>query len=327
MPSTKRRSVKKPIIVCGQCKLEVREEEESDIQCDKCAKTFHSLCTKLDKRQYERLIENESEEYVCHLCDESDGSLRKELTLIKTKLNKLDQLDTLQQSMTFMSQQFDDIMRGIAENNKKLLIVQKENQNLKAEINDLKKTVKLLNDDRVKNNCIVNGIDHFENMKAVDAIISVMNHVGVDLKADEVDDAFFIKRKPNQKKQSMVVKLNSTKSKQKIMSSKPKLKENEATKTVYINDYLSKETLGLLNHAQSLKTVGYRGVYARAGRVYAKMSELSRPKLIHSADDVDNLLLEATTARSRGRRSVRYEVEEEPGDSDVQPNSEYLSPS
>lgn len=139
MRSSKRRSIKKPKILCGQCKLEVEEEEDSDIQCDKCAKTYHSLCTRLDKRQLQYLMENESEEFVCHLCDGSGENLTSELLLIKTKLNKLDQLDTLQQSMTFMSQQFDEILKGIGENNKKLLTVQKENKNLKAEIDELKK--------------------------------------------------------------------------------------------------------------------------------------------------------------------------------------------
>lgn len=327
MPPSKRRSIKKTKILCGHCKLVVEEEEDDGIQCDKCAKTYHSLCTKLDKRQLQYLVENESEEFVCHLCNGSGDNLTNELLLIKTKLNKLDQLDTMQQSMAFMSQQFDEIVRGIAENNKKLLIVQKENKNLKAEINELKKTVKFLNDDRVRNDCLISGVDNAGDLNAVDALVSVMKNFGVEMKAEEINDAFFIKKKPNQKTQSMVVKLNSTKSKQKLLSAKPKLKENESTKAVYVNDFLSRETLGLLNHAQSLKTVGYRGAYARGGRVYVKKSDISRPKLIHSADDVDNLLLEATTARDRGRRSARHIAEEDPGDSDADLNSQYLSPS
>lgn len=330
MAPAKRRSLKKPQISCGQCKRAMEEEDEDGFQCDKCAKTFHSLCTGLDKRQLQYLVENEREEYVCRLCDGSDGSanqLKKELSLIKTKLNKLDQLDAVQQSVAFMAQQFDEVVKGIAENNKKLLILQKENKNLKAEVNELKKTVKFLNDDRVKNDCLVSGLEKIGDLNAVDVLVTVMKNVGVDFKADEVDDAYFTRKRPDQKKQSMVVKLNSHKSKQKLMSAKPKLKDNEATKGVFINEFLSRQTLGLLNHAQTLKTVGYRRVYVRGGKVYAKMNETSRPKLIHSADDVDSVLLAATTARGRGSQSIRYTAEVDPCDSDADLNAQYLSPS
>lgn len=60
MPTTSRRSVKNKAILCGQCKMEVKEEEES-IECDKCAKTYHVICTRLDKRQFAHLQKNESE--------------------------------------------------------------------------------------------------------------------------------------------------------------------------------------------------------------------------------------------------------------------------
>lgn len=328
MPPKKRRSINKPKILCGQCKLEVKEEEDGDIQCDKCAKTFHSLCTKLDKRQFEHLMANESEQFICHLCDGGNESVKSELLLIKTKLNKLDrldQLDSLQNSVSYMSQQFDDMMKALADNNKKLLVVQKENKNLRAEINNLKDTVKYLNDERVKNDCLVTGIEKVENMNAVGAVVSMMNKVGVDLTAGDIDDAHFMYKKPNQKKQTMVVKFNSAKAKQKLMASKNKLREKDETKNIYVNDFLSRETLALLNHAQSVKTIGYRRVYARFGRVYVKMNEFSRPKLIRCADDVDNLLLEGAT--TSGRRLMRPAVEENLEESDADANTEYLSPS
>lgn len=324
MPQKSRRSIKIPKVLCGQCKLEVREEEEESIQCDKCEKTYHSLCSMLDKRQYKHLMDNESEEYICHLCNESGGNIKNELMLIKTKLNKLDQLV---ESMTFMSRQFDEILKGIAENKKKLDVVQKENNALKTELNDLKKTVKILNDNRVKNDCLVSGVESDDKTSAADVMITAMKNIGVDLKAEEIDDAYFLKS--NNSKKNMVVKFVSIKSKQKIMSAKPKLRDNEAMKNVFVNDFLSKETLTLLNHAKTLKTVGYRRVYATSGRVYVKKSELSKPKLIRNAEEVDDILLEATTNRSRSRRSTNLaavnvgESNESDGENDVQ----YLSPS
>lgn len=81
------------------------------------------------------------------------------------------------------------------------------------------------------------------------------------------------------------------------MSTKPKLKEYSDTKDVFVNDFFSKETFNLLNYAKSLKEVGYRRVYPMACKLYTKMRELSRPKLIKSVGEVDSLLLESTKKR------------------------------
>lgn len=312
MPQTSRRSIKTKKIICGQCKLEAKEDEEETIQCDKCLITYHALCTKLNKRQYKRLMENENEEFVCHVCDESGGDVQRELSEIKkqlTQLDKLNQLDAMQQSMTFMSQQFDDILKGIAENKKQLDAVVKENGVLKREVDELKKTVKYLNDNRVRNDCLFSGVEICGG--AVESVIKLMESVDVTLSANEFEDAYVIGKNKNAAKTSIVAKFTTKSSKQKIMSAKSKLNQKEETKNVFINDFLGKETLELLNHAKSLKTVGYRRVYASNGKVFVKMGELSKPRVIHSADEVDKLLLESTRVRKSFQRTVRADISEE----------------
>lgn len=330
MPKSGRRSIKNPKIFCEQCKLVVKEEEsDNSIQCDRCSKTFHSLCTKLNKRQFEQLMDDENIEYICHLCCESgeneNSNINSELNLIKTKLNKLDQLDDMHKSMMFMSKQFDELLKGVTENKKKIDAVQKENKMLKAEISELKQSVKMLNDSRVKNDCLVNGVENVGDATAVDTIITIMKKVEVDLKPEEIDAAYFLKKKNNTKKQTIVVKCNTFKTKQALMAAKSKLMEKEETKSIYVNDFLSRETLALLNHARTLNTVGYRRVYVHGGRVFTKRSELSKPKLIRCAEEVDELLLEATTNRSR--RSKQFIHVDSGDDSDVERGAEYLSPS
>lgn len=61
------------------------------------------------------------------------------------------------------------------------------------------------------------------------------------------------------------------------------------------------------------------------GKVCVKMSELSKPKLIKSADEVDQLLLESTKGTSR--RSQRYQKENDGGSDEDHGNDDYLSPS
>lgn len=299
MPRPSRQSAKPKKINCGQCKLQVEEEEDDTIQCDKCLITYHALCTKLDKRQYNKLINDENEEFVCHVCNnESGGNVKSELTAIKTQLNKLNQLDDMQESMMFMSKQFDEIIKGIAENKKKLDTVQNENKILREEVDDLKKTVKFLNDNRVRNDCLVSGIEVPEGKTAVESVIKLMESVDVNLNTNDFEDAYVIGKNKKEKKQTVVAKFASKSSKMKVMSAKPKLIENEATKNIFINDFLGKETLALLNHAKSLKAVGYQKVYAARGKVFVKLGESSKPKIINNADEVDKLLLNSTGGRS-----------------------------
>lgn len=319
-----RRSGKINEIFCGQCKLVVNEEEDDFIECDQCSKIYHVLCTKLDKRKYEHLLKHTTEEYVCHVCD-SSGTLKNDLSDIKRELKKLDQLSVLHETMTFMSKQYDDILKGVAENKKKLEIVQKENKFLKAEVESLKNSVKFLNDQRVKHDCLIRGVEAKAGSSAADTILKLSSDAGVVLQPESIEDAYFIKNKNssqnNNKKHMIVVKFNSKQSKEKLMSVKPKLKENENTKDVFVNDYLSRETLSLLNYAKALKNVGYRAVYPVGGRVFIKRSELSKPRVIRSEAEVDSLLLEASIKKPNNRRSQQAAVED-----DEEANDMYLSP-
>lgn len=302
MPKSSRRSLKNKKIICAQCKLCIVEENEESIECDKCNKNFHVVCTSLDKRQFEYLLKNEREEFVCHLCENNKSnnfSVKEELSDIKQELKKLDQLSVLNETMTFMSKQFDDLIRGVAENKKKVESLQKENKELKTEVKMLRDSVKFLNDQRVKNDCLLSGIEASDGESAVDAVLKFTKEVGVEINEESISDAYFLKNKnPANNKKSVVIKLNTKKSKEKLMAVKPKLREAEKTKKIYVNDYLGRETMNLFNYAKSLKKIGYRSIYVFEGRVFTKMSELSRPKLIRSVEEVDELLLKATTYRA-----------------------------
>lgn len=314
MPAKSHRSVKDNQIICSHCKLVVNEEEEDSIECDKCRKNYHVLCTKLDKRTYTHLLKNPKEEYVCHHCQntESSGTIESELAIIKTELKKLDQLSVLQETMNFMSKQYDDILKTVAENKKQINAIQKENKNLKTEIKTLKESVKQLNDQRVKNDCLVIGMQITENMSAVDAIIKLSNETGVEINKEHINEAYaFKKRNVSGNKQTVVVKCNSQATKAKLMSMKKKLRENEETKSVYINDFLSKETLSLLNYAQTLKKIGYRAVYSVGERIFVKRSEMSKPRWMRNEEAVDELLLEAATHKQHTTRGPDYATAEE----------------
>lgn len=328
--TTARRSIAKKKTNCDQCKYEIKEELEDYIQCDKCGKNYHSQCTKLSRREFERLLKNESEMYTCHCCDEG-GDLRNELKTIKTelkKLEKLEKLDQLTESITYMSAKFDEVFKDVQENKSKIKEIEKENKKLKNEIKTLKESVKYLNNDRVKNDCVISGLTLDDNVKPIDAVVDLSKKVGLEINTNAIDDVYFVgNKKQSNEKRTIVVKFASKLHKDKLMSAKPNLKENVLTKTVYVNDFHSKETLNLLYYAKSLKSIGYQHVYARNGKVFCKKSNISRQLFIKCEDDVDKMLLEATTNKHWQRRSTvqNRELEVE-SDDDGEDGATFVSP-
>lgn len=309
--------------------MEVKENKEESIECDKCGRIFHAVCTKLDKRQYDRLLKNSEEEYVCHLCDNDDNTaatVGEELRRIQSKLNKLDQL---QESINFMSSKFDEVIKGITENKKKIQNIEKENKNLKSEIKLLKQSVKMLNDQRVKNDCVVSGIVVNNEASAAETVIELSKTVGVEIQKETIDEAYYLRRKNlSNPTTSLVVKFNSKSAKEKLMSVKSNLKKNETTKSIYVNDFLSKESLELLNYAKTLRSVGYQSIYSHAGRIYAKKSDITKPRLIKSEEDVDSILIEATTNKFHNRRVSHMQpiIPEDSDGSEEDAQSQFISP-
>lgn len=290
-------------IICIQCKTQVLESEEA-LQCDNCLKTLHFICNKLDKKQYDRLVKNPSLEYKCHFCEpaESMSVCASDLTEIKTKLN---QLDEIRETMHFMSSQYDSILKGVAKNQKEIKTLKKENGTLREEVKNLKSTVKFLNDVRVQNDCIINGVKADDTDKAMDVVLKLAEKTGADICEDDVDDVYFINRHNNHYKnkgsdlKSVVVKFANKKSKRVFMQEKSKLKQNEDLKNVFINDFLSKESMELFNYAKSLKQVGFSFVYTRGGNVFVKKDSNSKQICLKSLDGVDKLLCKTAGGAKR----------------------------
>lgn len=334
MPTNKaRRSLAiKQKLLCNHCENEIKEESDDFIECDKCGEYFHFKCSKLSKKEFESLLKNEKEIFNCHLC-KGDGAIRKELNTIKTelkKLEKLEKLDQLTDSINFMSAKFDEVFKDVAENKKKIAEVQKENKKLKTEIKNLKTSVKILNDYRVQNDCVIRGIKVDVKENAMDAVVNLSKDIGVDLEPNAVNAAYFLRAKKESEdgKKSVVVKFSSKFHKERLMAAKSKLKENVSTSEVFVNDFHSKETMNLFYYAKSLKTIGYQYIYVRNGRVYCKKSEIAKQQLIRDEDDVDNMVLEATTNKHWKRRSLvsSRKVDDTNSSDDGDDRAAFLSP-
>lgn len=295
-------------------------DSDGSIQCDSCERTYHPQCTKMDKREFEKLVDDDSQEFNCHLCNKS--TFESDLSAIKEKVN---QLDDINKAIQYMSSQYDEILRGVKVNKKKIDKLEKENKNMKEEITKLKSSVKFLNDARVQNDCIINGITSTE--PAVNVVLNIATQMKCSLSEEKIEDAYFVgvNKGANQNK-SIVVKFRDQKNKKMFMDKKAKLKESNEMKNIYINDYLSKESLEIFNYAKSLKATGFKFVFYKGNKLYAKKNENSRPLLIKNREDVDKLLLNCATGGSERARGRIILPDDDSSNDDEASENNFMSP-
>ncbi|KAI8119868.1 hypothetical protein CVS40_8785 [Lucilia cuprina] len=321
MPSNVRKSInnQKKIISCLQCETPVLESDEA-IECDLCKKTLHLLCTKLNKVEIEEVMNDDSLDFKCQFCEPTNDGNAEFKTILK-------EMKEMKETIKFMSSQYDDILRGVKKNTQNIKSLQKENKNLK-DVKKLKSSIAFLNDIRVKNNCIINGIKTEGKSNAVDIVLDIAKKSGAEISEDKIEDAYFIGRKNDKDKSSVVVKFLDHKSKMAFIKEKRKLREMEEMKNVFVNDFLSKESLEVLKHAKSLKTVGFKYIYTIAGKVFVKQMDGSRQIRVRSMDDVDGLLMKfaaGTSKRTYGRSGVYDNIDDEDDDDD-KPGACFMSP-
>lgn len=268
----------------------------------------------------ERLLNDSSIDFLCHFCQpiENNGDGMK--TLLK-------EMREMKETMGFMSSQYDAILKGVKRNTESIKTLQNENKSLREDVKHLKSTVAFLNGERVKNDCVINGIKLSEEVNPVDMVMDVARMTGAGIRKEEIDEAYFTRRDKQANKASLVVKFTNKKSKTEFMRDKKKLHEIEGMKAVYVNDFLTKENLDLLRHAKSLRAVGFKFVYVQNGKVMAKKQEKAKAIWMKSMDDIDNMLSKMTVGRRLNLSRNAEDGEMVDDDDDDDDGAGFLSPS
>ena len=137
-----------------------------------------------------------------------------------------------------------------------------------------------------------------DNATAVNSVLELAKGIGVNIGPENINDAYFLRKTGTSDKKRVAVKFSNKQSKDKLMSLKPKLKENKNLSAAFVNDFLTKETLDLLNYVTALKNVGYSFVFARSGRIFYMKSETSRAQVVRCEEDLDKLILSATNSQT-----------------------------
>ncbi|KAI9581542.1 hypothetical protein GQX74_012867 [Glossina fuscipes] len=107
--------------------MQVKEGEDENIQCHKCLEIYRVLSTKLNKRQFNRLLNNNNDKFLCQMC---------------------------------------------------------------REVDELKKAVKYLNPNMLRNHCAISGTEVGGN--AVEAVMKLMEKLDVPLTANDFEGAYIM---------------------------------------------------------------------------------------------------------------------------------------
>lgn len=132
--------------------------------------------------------------------------------------------------------------------------MKRENKSLKYQEKTLETAVRVPNNNRVRNDCVISAHQVVPFMNLRDTV-EVANDNGIVLDSHAIKEAYYLTKKcdKNEVSKTLVVELK-----------------------VYVHDYLNKQTLALWNHSKELKSVGYQHVNIRNGKVDSKKSKQSK---------------------------------------------------
>lgn len=284
---------------CGKCN-KCLKNGDMNVDCDNCGLWFHMKCCKLNKSQLEAIRTKKSFQWSCEKCEvltrSHELTSEDKINIIFDKMSKLDiieekvsKIDDMEKTLDFLSKRYDDFEEKLQDASKEAKQVKGDVSSVKNEMNKLKTSVKILNDERIRNELVIRRVqlESDEQQSIVDFVESIMVTLGLAIRRN----VFACNLSKNGSGgASIFVKFYHHEDKMQVMRAKKNLKAHEEYKNLLMFDILGPETLELFNHAKLLKSQGYYAVFTLGSRVMAKMMENGRPMIIKDRNHVDRLL-------------------------------------
>ena len=204
-----------------------------------------------------------------------------------------------------MNMRLDKIVNKIDELDTRVTVLDKKCDDMDIELDDTRRELNVIQQQLLKNHLVFKGIPEpeSENDTTLAATITaVLDKIGIQL-----DPATFkvnrVGRKKTNSKGSRIIVFSTDVSgvTQRIITAKRKvvIKANEIVvnsapiatddSTIRIGEQLTPKPKELLEYAKQLKENGYKFIWIKDGKVFAKEKENERPVSIKSTEDVDRL--------------------------------------
>lgn len=314
-------------VLCGGCEGGIVSEEES-VGCDGfCEQWFHIKCANLSKKRFQTLCKNKGEKWFCKNCqqeylnssistsqDRNSRNSRDEI--LSEVLRKLGTLDTIVVEQQKLRSSFEHSIASISEELKsvkleltkisevnenlatKVATLENKNNQMTNDLSKLKTENELLKQYTRMNNLEIHGIPVLKNEDVTEIVKNLGKVLQVQVNNSDIDCCHRLPASRPEMPPPLLVKFCSRGKKNEILYAKKSRKEhlksvelgiNAPSRPIYINEHLTEINKLLHKQARDLKKAGYKYVWTRDCKIYARQHESAKTHRIQTEEDVQRL--------------------------------------
>ncbi|XP_046978154.1 uncharacterized protein LOC124543877 [Vanessa cardui] len=229
------------------------------------------------------------------------------LSTVSTHLKNIEtKIADLQESVSFISNQYDDIKKQVSTYSELTIKLQQENQSLQSTVLNLTNRINQIEQRSRATNIEIQCVPESKNENLIKIAKQLSNAVGFDLDDSKIQNCTRIAKIDSSSKRprSIILQLSTPLVRDQLLAAVIKFnKKNPSGKLnsshlgiggnivpVYVCEHLS--PANKLLHAaarRKSKELNYRHVWVRSGRIYMRKTDNSDYKLISNMDCLDKL--------------------------------------
>lgn len=264
----------------------------------------------ITEEKFRYIWRNEMRQEFKSLIDASSKGLSDQLKTINQ------QCIGFQESVTFMSKQYDGLQKELKDLKKlfsnttaELKSLRDENKVLREGLATCASRVKYLEEENSKQqqwvrlqNLEITGIPEHKDENTEDIVLNVSQHIGVNIQSTDIEFAHRIQPRratSASRARPIIVRLKQRTVKDKIMAAARKHRNISArdiglgveSQKIYINEHLTKDNKMLLTSCkQKAKELNYKYIWTKNCRVFVRKNETSPPVPINSSADIVKII-------------------------------------
>lgn len=247
------------------------------------------------------IIKNEINNLTRHLNQTLASYVNKELKVIK------DVVDEIKQGMNFMNEKYEEMKAEISSKLNIVHEVQKENEQLKATVNDLNMRLNQVEQQARSSNLEIQCLPEFKSENLVSTVMNISKIISCDISESNIHHVTRIAKQTqtSSRPKSVVVQFNSPRIRDTFLAATIQFNRNKSLEdklnssllgiagkkeNIYIMEHLSPVNKSL--HAATrikAKKLGYQFVWIRSGRIFVRKSDGADYKYIKDQDALDKL--------------------------------------